>query len=209
MWVQLKCIKYIEKNGKEQAYHPGDWVNVHRQHALRWIAAGEAISPDPSTSSADIDYSAGILALVEPGEEFRSRLAEIPQLQFTVGPIGLPYSETLIWHPSVVLKLGLLSVGFRLLEKWQMAVPLLDYKTLALNVGSEAEREETKAMIHDLRVPIRDPRLMFLRRCDATRQLINIYAKDIETGKHPQLSLLRAIWQVKPVVCDLPNTWIV
>jgi len=209
MWVQLACIQYIERYGRQITYFPGDWVDVGKQQALRWIANGDAHALDPSVKNEAIDYSAGIVATTTPPDDAIAKLKEIPQLQLQVGTPELAFSETMLWNPSVPLKFEMMPVGFKLLEKWQMAVPLLNYETLACHIGSEADRERAKGIIRDLRIPVRDTRLIFLRRCEATRNLITFWQKEVAGGTNDYLAFLMAIYKVKPVVCDLPTTWTV
>jgi len=90
-----------------------------------------------------------------------------------------------------------------------VAVPLWDYDTLARDVGSEEERAYTESVIHDLRVPLRDTRLVFVRRCSDTRKLVETWHAERARvpGGEDKLAFLRALYAVKPLVCDLPTVW--
>jgi len=98
-------------------------------------------------------------------------------------------------------------ICFKLLQRWQVAIPLWNYETLAAQVGTEEERERTKAVIRDLRVPLRDTRLVFMRRCAQTRELTNVWREELTNSTDERLAFLRALYRIKPVICDLPASW--
>ncbi len=54
-------------------------------------------------------------------------------------------------------------------------------------------------------MPVYDTRLMFIRRCHATRELVDEWVA--EDG-HRGLAFLRALYRVKPLVLALPTTWV-
>jgi len=97
-------------------------------------------------------------------------------------------------------------VGFGLLDVWELAVPLCDYQTLAIHLGSDEEKERTKAVIRDLRVPLYDTRLMFVKHCQNTVDLFSRWQKECESSDE-RLAFLRALYQVKPFILALPMTW--
>lgn len=63
MWIQLTAIKHIEVLGKLTTYHPGDWVEVGKQLALKWIRSGDAASP-----KSPILNVASVAAAIQPQE---------------------------------------------------------------------------------------------------------------------------------------------
>ena len=91
----------------------------------------------------------------------------------------LEFARTLLWS-GVNFRGDLLATGFGLLDTWELAAPLYSYETLARDVGDRRDREQTERVIHDLRVPVYDTRLMFIRRCHATRELVDewVYVDD-------------------------------
>jgi hypothetical protein len=99
---------------------------------------------------------------------------------------------------------ALIPVGLNLLEKWEIAVPISDYNLLARDIGTDEERARTKELIHDLRVPVYDTRLIFARNCVAVEQLFEMWHK--EQGDE-RLSFLRCLYVVKPYVLALPSIW--
>ncbi|MFA5377693.1 MAG: hypothetical protein WC455_18225 [Dehalococcoidia bacterium] len=213
MFVRLNCNQNIVSKGVMHQYKKGDWVDVGRQWAQQWIAAGIATMLD--TTSIDgkpLEPTAGILVRGSISHEMREQITKATNLQWAfVGDSGLigwlPFTETLIYQATFMLRLDLLITGFNLLKKWQVAIPLWDYETLAANVGTELDREATKAVIRDLRVPLRDTRLIFVRRCGDTRRLLELWREGCAPENDERLAWMRAMYTVKPLVCDLPASW--
>jgi hypothetical protein len=210
MWVKLKTVKAFPVHGRMTTFYPGDWVDVGRQMAQLWLSQGDAEIPDPDVVNSLIDATSGVLVLGEMPDAKREQLRQAYThllISETLDGPALPYSETLIWNPVAPLRLELISVGFRLLEKWQVVVPLWDYDELAAHVGSESDREAAQAVVRDLRVPLRNPNLLFVRRCEDTQRLIARWRELVADGRDNRLALLQAIYEAKPVVCDVPTTW--
>jgi hypothetical protein len=211
MWIRLRVNKAIVRKGAITQYKKGDWVNIGRQTAEQWILGGEAETVDPAALSDGIQATSGIAVRGLLTAEWRKRFEDISGLQLAFYENGwtyeLPFTETLIWKPGFDLRLDLLLKGFQLLKTWQVVVPLFDYTTLAANVGTVSDRQATKAVIRDLRVPLRDTRLIYLRRCDATRELVNTWRDVAHECKEERLAFLQALYMVKPLVCDVPCSW--
>ncbi len=200
VWVKLKSVQFIEIDGKLCKHHPGDWVYVGRQTAERWIAQGEAWRP-----SAEITVPSGagvwLRGLAVPGCKTLETLAYVED---DGKSNALPYPKTLVWNPALKMRHELLGVGFRLLERWQVAAPLLSYDTLACHVGDEQDRARAEAVVRDLRVPVYDTRLVFVRRCAETVELVERWLAD---DGDETLALLKAVYAVKPMICALPTSW--
>jgi hypothetical protein len=200
----------ISVRGEIRRYKPGDWVNIGRQVGQAWVDTGVAYVVDTSLQDGGVDPTAGIIIRGSLSDEWRSRLGEATSLSMLFVDEDwrgeLPFVENLIWRTSFDFRLDLLLLGFQLLDKWQLAVPLWDYTTLAEHVGTAEDRELTRSVIRDLRVPLRDTRLLFVKRCDTTTELIRLWREGSETGNE-QLAFLRALYTTKPLVCDLPASW--
>lgn len=211
MWIQLTANKSIIRKGAMTHYHPGDWVDVGRQIAQEWIAAGEARTVEPAEMAGSVQATSGIAVRGHLSDGWRERLSLIDGLQLAFfednWTPSLPFTETMIWKPEFDLRLDLMKVGFEWLKKWQVVVPLYDYTTLAAAIGTVEEREQTRAIIRDLRVPLRDTRLIFVRRCEDTRELMRLWGEFMTPGGDERLAFLRALYMVKPVVCDTPASW--
>lgn len=178
-----------------------------KQSALRWIIDGSARALAPQKFDAAELKGCGVVLMGDSAPSVRLT-QYIPTLPVTANNTpDLPYARTLIWDTAFPLRPELVPVGLGLLDKWEVAAPLASYDTLAIHIGSEVARERTAAVIHDLRVPVYDTRLLFVKRCRAGRDLLGAWAAERETGDHDGLCFLRALWRVKPLVNALPCTW--
>lgn len=205
-------MRQIEIKGVSRTYHPGDCVDVGKQSALRWIIDGSARALAPQKFDAAELKGCGVVLMGDPAPALAAQASRItqyiPTLPITISDApDLPYARTLIWDTAFPLRPELVPVGFGLLDRWEVAAPLASYDTLAIHIGSEAARQRTAAIIHDLRVPVYDTRLLFVKRCRAGRELLAAWAVERETGDHDGLCFLRALWRVKPLVNALPCTW--
>lgn len=214
MWIKLQVSKALEIGGTSHHYRPGDWVEVGRQSAMVMIAAGEAVIPNQEKLAGMLPVDASVLLTHHPhdGGILNSKLTGMKLAVETHagGPISLTHLYTLIVHPSAIVKPDLLPVGFHLLEKWQMAVPIGDYHEMAVQIGSQEDRELTKSVIRDLRVPYYDTRMIFARRCADTKELFARWQEEMQAldGKTDvRLAFLRAMYTVKPILCALPTIW--
>ena len=213
MYVRLNANKNIVTKGKMHQYKRGDIVDIGRQMAQEWVKAGEAslLNTSPDGKKREVDPTAGVLALSGVGPDTRAYIDAIGKLHWAYAsegiPADLPFTETLILNPTFMPRVDLLVVGFNLLKKFQMAVPIRDYKLLASQIGTEAQREQAVAVLRDLRVPLRDTRLVFMRRCSATKDLMKLWSELTTAGQDERLAFMMAFYTVKPLVCDLPASW--
>jgi len=197
--VRLLSVQYVYDKGAGRIVtkYPGEWVKVGNQQATAWLATGQADRPD----MPDLQAMPGCGVVLPPG--VRPSGVSGLVVKHADEPC-LEYARTLIWS-GVNFRGDLLAVGFMLLDTWEVAVPILSYTQLARDVGSAEDRDRTKRTARDLRVPVYDVRLLFLKRCQATRRLMDVWRE--EPGDR-SLAFLRALYQVKPLICALPTTWV-
>ncbi len=211
MWVRLKSIQYIEKAGKQVAHHPGDWIEVSTAHGRLLLANGDADVPGLKNGLVLVEGECGVLLPGEYGDQVPSMLTKhAPSLEVqTSDELSLPWERTLIWNPDLALRLELVSAGYGFLEKFDVAVPMADYAELASGIGNKRDREKTEKLIGDLRVPVYDTRLMFIRQGEAGEELLKVWEKE-QTAKNsnPSLAFLRALHKVQPYILALPTTWV-
>jgi hypothetical protein len=205
VWVWAKTIIRIEENGTLRTVHPGDWCQVGRQQAKELLANDQVKILNPTVLQTVQDLTdCTILLKGIINESQRGHIAA----KFPGVPVeawqGYPANQGrfLVWDMTAQLKEDLILTGFSLLNKWQLAVPLLGFDILADKVGTPDEQVETKAVIHDLRVPVYNPRVMFVRQCRETRQLFDAWQDGSELG------FLRTLYQARPIVNALPPSWI-
>jgi len=205
VWVQLLQNKYVDIDGIQKRYAPGDWIEIGKQTALAWIADGAAKTSMPP--SIEVAAGAGIvLQRNDPGAI--STLAKWGvSMPAIVGEPELKYDYTLIWDPSAPLRPELLPVGFKILEKWLAAIPMLSYDKLARDMGGKVERSRTEGIIHDLRVPLYDTRMIFIKRTPKTEVLIAAWKVEMHNGANKDLAFLRALYRMPLEILALPITW--
>ncbi len=126
-------------------------------------------------------------------------------LPVTVGEPRLVYERTLFIGDGIVVPWDLVPRGFDFLGAWEAAAPVWSYETLAANLAQGKERERTASLIGDLRVPLYSTELLFLRRCENSERLLNLWQAD-GSGR---LAFLRALYEVKPLFLALPRSWLV
>lgn len=194
MWVQLLVPQRIEIAGSAKHYQPGDWVEVGKQQAHYWFDRNVAWSPEVLT----LPEGCGV---VVPTANLAPQFG---RLEMVVGQYTLPFERNVIWDGKTPLD-GRVLVGLQLLDVWQMAAPVYSYDELAWMMGSEEDRAKTKAIVHDLRIPVYNPHLLFVRRDAETERLFALWRDDHEGDA--RLALMRAVYQVKPMVLPLPQSW--
>jgi len=205
VWIQLARPKRISLQGVSKDYYPGDWVAVGKQMAQAWIAAGDAVVPFPQAMTAEEPAgTAGVM--VFNGQASYEADVGVPFLWGKDAKRELLWEKTIWWDMAAPVQRHFFAIGFKFLDKWQVACPLWDYRELASGEGTEAERERTRAVIRELRVPMYDTRLLFMRRCHETRTLVELWDAE-SNGQLDKLSFLRALYQVKPLTLALPVTW--
>lgn len=204
MWVKLKVIKYLDIRGKSAKYQPGDWVKVPSNQGRLWISQGDAEIPGGAVDQL-VEKVSGVI--FTGSAEAAKKLVAPYKLTGTEGEPALKFQKTLWLDGSVPVRPEFIPVGFSLLDKWQVAIPLYSYDVLASNVGTEEEQVATKAVIRDLRVPLYDTRLVFIRRDPETEFLVELYTGHLKDGVNALHALLRAIYQAKPFILALPATW--
>ena len=206
MWIQLTSTQHIEQRGVMRAYHPGDWIEVGKQMAVMLLSQGSAVVPG---SNQDFPIASLVASnntgCIVPIGWMQAAQNVLKGFNLFEGQPEPRYERTIIWQPEATIMPQMFTVGLSLLDRWEIAVPLYDYKVLAASVGSEEERERTKAIIHDLRVPIYDTRLIFVKRTLDTQRLFRAWNDD--AGADRRLAFLRAVYQEKPLILALPATW--
>jgi hypothetical protein len=204
MWVQLLAAKHLDQNGRVQTFYRGDWVEVGKQKALQWINDGEAaIGSGESIALPDSCGAAIVRDLPPTAQPFGGldlRWVSVPNP-------AIRFDRTLIWDGLVSLRLDLLATGFGFLDTWDVAIPLVDYALMACDIGNENQRAQTEKIIHDLRVLVYDPRVLFIRRSEAAHSLIEAWGELAPGGGDDRLNLLQALYVTRPKVLALPPTW--
>lgn len=202
MYVQLRATKDVIIDGNVARCYAGDWVEVGKQTALRWLAAGDAWVPEAKLAGT-LPADSGVLILGDEGaREQIGRLVDRGQVR--AGGPSLPFAHTMLWSPALPFPRHLIGAGFHLLRRWQMVAPLWSYDELAAHAGTERARAVAAELLRDLRVPLYDTRLIFARRLAVTRKLIDGWDRWRGELGDERLAFLCALYETKPVMCALP-----
>jgi hypothetical protein len=211
MWVQLLKAQRMEDKGIYKSYNPGDWIDVGKQTAMLWITQGIAKNPKYDLSKEYVDGTSGIVVVNSVNERLLENIRQdIKHIEYhRADKPELIYSENMIWSNGVSVKRELVPIGFKLLRNWEIALPLYSYDMLAIHLGTDEEKEYIKSIIHDLRVPIYNTDLMFIRRCDETRELIKQWYIERLVISNVNLAFHVAMYKIKPILCALPTSWVI
>jgi len=207
IWVQLLTRMYIDgADGRQHPYQPGDFVDIGKQTARQWIAQGKARVLDYKKAGL-LPAGAGVMPYGVAWDYPIDHVYE--ELEYAPAALtpSLPFYRTLLWQPGAPLRRDMLATGFALLDTWQLAVPLVDYTQLANSIGDEQDRQNAEAILHDLRIPIYDIRLIFVRRCAETEALLANWEEMRLTVHDLTLSFMCALYVIKPLILPLPMTW--
>jgi hypothetical protein len=116
--------------------------------------------------------------------------------------------RTLFIEPGANVAWPMVAAGMHFLRRWDVAVPLWRYGTLAKDVGTPEERKRTEAVVGDLRVLLYSHELLFVRDSEGGRAFVAALAEEATSGGEVRLAFLRAMHRVKPILCTLPRTWL-
>lgn len=211
MWVKLLKKMQVDKNGLKPWFYPGDWVEVGNQTALYWISQGIAVKPNTNAVVKEyVDATAGIVVTNQVDEsKILPIIKDLDNINYTIlEHPELLYSETMLYDGNAKIDRGLVPIGFKLLKNWQCAAPLLSYDELAIHLALPDEIDYLKATLRDLRVPVYNTSLMFIRRCEQTKELIEQWQKEKTIVKHDSLAFHMAFYKTKIVMCSLPTIWV-
>lgn len=204
MWVQLRQAKQINVNGHPTPFQKGDWVEVGRQTAERWKAAGECYIPKTEAATIASLDSAGVIVTRASLKDVADKLGDF---RTEVGEPACTWHKTIVWDGHASARIAMFPIGLRLLDTWEVACPLCSYDRLAISEGDEDEQARTKAIVRDLRVMLYDPRLLFVRQSEGGERLMAYWKQERGAGNNERLALLRAMYRAKPFVLALPVTW--
>ena len=210
MWREL-LVPYLrlhDEHGRWKMHYKGEPVFVkNKKIAKELIKKKKAV--DSRVVARELPEETGILLL---GSGRIPKWAVALELETAAGGPGLPFAYTILWNPTVKPQGALLiTVALKTIAKtgWEIAVPIYSYNKLARDCGTSAERKLTKAVIHDLRVPVYNPGLMFVERNERTEALMSQWITEMShEGFDNRLAFMRALYKVKPFILPLPTIWV-
>lgn len=218
MQVKLLTTQYISKGGHKQRFEPGDWVDVGRMTAQQWIAEGSATVPGLDQAEAIVGDLSSCYLMVRGGlRQAQPILSRYPGLACEIWDSWLPGERNLIWNPrEIKLTPEQAIVGFSRIEKtrpdydaWEIAVMLQGKEALAVHYGPQSERQKTKEVVGDLRIPVYNTAALWVRQTPNTKRLIKLWDKEIQAGADERHAFLRALYRVPEIlVSTLPAGWL-
>jgi len=193
-------------------YHPGDWIEVKKKRAKKLLASGKAEIPRQDIMSDVAGFNeCGILIR---GEE--QELLFDSRIEVSFGEISLPYENvTVLLKPNYYITWKAIEAGLLRItnfedtdaEPWEMMAMLFDNDVTADDVGTEDERAKTKELIGDLRLPVYDTDILWVRKTDSTEAVIDRWVKELETSNDEKHSFLRALYAERAMMLTLPSGW--
>lgn len=118
------------------------------------------------------------------------------------------FDINMIYTPEKELDLDLVRYCFGWAEKWEVIAPLGEYTTLIDAIANEKEKKYLKTILWDLRVPVYDTRVIFLRNFPHIKEFWRIYTEETEKLKDSRIAFSVALWKIKPMVLTLSNRFI-
>jgi len=230
-WVQAQTpFSRFDEMGALKKYQPGDWFEVRNQELLRLQAEGK-VRTTREILGATFDFSrCGVLwrddtpadGLTEQMREMATRgsrhsIAQLDEYGIAVkfsDSLSLPWEYTLVACAPVTVTAQNVALGFVRIEKtddwenWEMAACLAPGLPLAQARGTDAERAATLKAIGDLRIPLYDVALVWVRKTKATQALIADWAKALSAGADEQHAFIRALYTRRVKMCTLPPGWV-
>lgn len=212
-WVRArKPVVRYDLDGAYQHYQPGDWFQANNQEIRELFGRG-MIDSTPQVLRDEFGLQgAGLLALGEP--------APLPGLDaygiaFQVGTrLALPWELTVLWKPNTHLTAFGVALGLTRVVRaqgdlaFEMAVALQSNTRLAADVGTPAERDKTLALLGDLRLPLFETGVLWVRKTPATEEVIQLWQEELDAGADPTHAFLRVLYTHPVLLCTLPEDWI-
>jgi hypothetical protein len=204
IWIQMLRTRQIEIGGQTLRAQAGDWLEVGRAQARRWQTSGDAVILQPHPLMAD--GAAGIVAWQLPRVD--SQLVQLYNEYITTQDTpALLYAHTILIRSSDIMP-EMLPVGLDLLARWECAAPIVSYELTAQQIGTAADCRRLQSAIIDLRVPVYNTKLLIMRRCAVTQELLTRWRALCLEYDHDDLAFSQALYEIKPLFCALPTCWI-
>jgi len=215
-WVQAcTVLTRVTEDAQRVTYQPGDWFECRNVELLTLQACGK-IRTVPEILRATFDFThAEILwrgpqqrvgALDEYG--IRERVALEP------ADLRLEQRYTLIARPGAVIAPNSAALGFLRIEErtgydaWEGAGCLMACLRLANAYGSAEEQASTLAALGDLRVPLYDTKLLWMRKTEATEDLLAAWSAELADGADEAHAFARALYARRVLWFTLPPNWV-
>lgn len=212
-WVRAKrVLSRYGLDGGYHTYHPGDWFTANGQEIRELFGRG-MIDSTPQVLREEFGLQgAGVLAL---GENVPLPGLDAYGIAFQCAErLALPWGLTVLWSPHAHLTTPGVALGLTRIApapgtmSFEMAVALQSDTRMAGDVGTQAERDKTLALLGDLRLPLYDTGVIWVRKTPATEEVIQLWQEELDAGADPTHAFLRTIYTHPLLLCTLPADWI-
>lgn len=212
-WVKaLKTVSRYDFNGAYRTYQPGDWFQANNQEMLELLSRVliQTNSLDIKISFHEQDVGVMVRGGMLPEHIFDNYGLEAR----CSDAFELPWERTALWRAKFSLTaeavaLGLMRIDGRDEEPtWEMAAMLAHKERLARDIGSESEQARTLEVLGDLRLPVYETGILWVRRTEATEEVIRLWRAEVKAGADEQHAFLRTIYTHRVMLCTLPADWI-
>jgi len=92
-------------------------------------------------------------------------------------------------------------------DAWELAAALVSTSLLAETIGSLEEQQKTLKAVGDLRLPVYESRLVWVRQTPAALKVVEAWAAELAAGGDEYHSFLRALYQNSAWLCTIPGDW--
>jgi hypothetical protein len=212
-WVKtIRPIIRYDLSGAYRRYMPGDWFECRNQERAELVRGGFIEGHLAGISVNFTDLDAGVLALGQPVPPETFNRYGI-KLQYG-DTIELPWERTLLWHTRTPMTpegaaLGLMRIDAENQDSaWEMAAMLKGETLLARDVGTELEQERTLEALGDLRLPVYETGILWVRRTETTEEVIRLWQSEVADGADAQHAFIRTIYTLPVILCTLPAKWV-
>jgi len=219
VYVRAKSIiRETNEHGEPVSYHPGSWLPVYKSRARQLVASGQAEIPRQDRLKEALQFdNCGILVLSDalPRLDFLGHIGTLLDTKLS-NVLNLPFSRTMIWKPgsTTVTEHAIISGFSRLLDfedtgkpGWEILAMLVDENKTARDYGSDEEKAQTLEVIGDLRIPVYNTSLMWIRQTPNTEDLVEKWRSEIAGGADEQHAFLRVLYTVRAMTCTLSPNW--
>lgn len=214
-WVRAtKPLSRHALTGAYVTYQPGDWFEVKNQE-LRQLLERGMIDTTPQVIRAEYDFSDALLLVRDGDAKHAPRgLGEYGIRVVETHALTLDAERVVFYKPgargtALTIALGLARLEARPQElNWEMVAMLRDHRLLARDVGTQGERDRTLTVVGDLRLPVYDAGVVWVRRTPATEEVIQLWQEELDAGADETHAFLRAIYTRRVLLCTLPANWI-
>ena len=231
VWVRAIDVLYVNENGQRVTKRAGEWAEVGKHQARMLLASGQAEIPKRDTRNEVQEYDQCGVRVRIPLAPLSSHIPWFHRADFTIdisvfgdladklvftqGEPAITHDFTVIWKPSTPVVPHAVEMGLARLhsfedtdaEPWEMLAILASETEWADSFGSDEERAKTEGAIGDLRIPVYDTNMLWVRKTERTEAVIARWLTELRQGADEQHAFLRALYAEHVLMCTLPANW--